>query len=253
MKLGAQSYSVRQFTQTYDDLDTTFAKIKQIGYDVVQVSGIGPISAEQVAELSKKHALPITCTHSSRDRILNDTDALIAEHKIFCCDEIGLGSIRYDDYITLEKARETIEQFKEPVKKIMDAGMTFAYHNHSKEFIDIGGTCFYDLLIEEFPEINFILDTYWVVYAGRDPVDYIKRISGKRIKNIHFKDMETEGQGRICACGNGIIDFKPIYDTCIKEGIPYAQVEEDNAQEAYGDAFEQMAISYKNLKPLFTK
>lgn len=78
MKLGAQLYSLRQFTQTYEDLDTTFAKIKQIGYDVVQVSGIGPISAEQVAELSKKHALPITCTHSSRDRILNDTDALIA-------------------------------------------------------------------------------------------------------------------------------------------------------------------------------
>lgn len=253
MKLGAQLFSVRQFTQNYDDLSSTLGKLKKIGYDAIQVSAIGPIPADQIAELSKKYSLPVTCTHSPLPRILNETEALIEEHKKYGCYQIGIGWIDPKTYDTVEKARDIIKMLKEPVKKIMDAGLTLAYHNHAAEFDDIGGTCFLDLLIDEFPEMHFILDTYWATYAGRDPIEYIKRIGGARMENIHFKDMETEGKGRICACGNGILDFAKIYDVAKSVGVQNVLVEEDNAQDDYGDAFEQMAISYKNLKSLFNK
>ena len=39
MKLGAQLFSVRSFLKTEEDLKETFAKIKSIGYENVQLSG----------------------------------------------------------------------------------------------------------------------------------------------------------------------------------------------------------------------
>ncbi len=254
MKLGAQLYSVRQFTQNYEDLSLTFDKLKKIGYECVQLSGIGAeVTPTQIAELSKKYCLPIHSTHSPVKRIVEDTDALITEHKLYGCTEIGIGKIALKEFDTLDKARAVFDMLREPAKKIADAGLSLAYHNHADEFTDIGGACYLDLAIEEFKELHFILDTYWVVYAGKDPIEYIKRISGARMENLHFKDMATEGKGKICACGNGILDFASIYDVAKTAGVKNIYVEQDNAQEEYGDAFEQMQISYNNLKSLFGK
>ena len=130
MKLGAQLYSVRQFTQNYEDLRATFDKLKKIGYDVVQVSAIGPIPAEQVVKVSKEYNLPITCTHSPIARILDDTDKLIEEHKIMGCSQIGIGWMDPKEFDTIEKAKAVIEKLRIPAKKINDAGLTLAYHNH---------------------------------------------------------------------------------------------------------------------------
>ena len=253
MKLGAQLFSVRQFTQNYEDLCSTFKKLKNIGYDSVQVSAIGPIPAEKIAEASEKYSLPVTCTHTPPARIFGETDKVIEEHKMFGCNQIGIGWIDPKEYETVEKAKTLIEKLSVPAKKIKAAGLSLAYHNHAAEFNDIGGTCFLDLMIDTLPEMHFILDTYWTVYADKDPIDYINKIGGKRMENMHFKDMETAGKGRICACGNGILDFARIYDAAEKAGVKNVMVEQDNAQDEFGDAFKQMTISYENLKSLFNK
>ena len=254
MKLGVQLYSVRQFAQNYEDLSLTFDKLKKMGYDCVQLSCIGAeITPLQIAELSKAYSLPVPTTHSPVKRIVEDTDALIAEHKLYGATEIGIGKIAFKEFETIDKARAVFDMLKEPAKKISDAGLSLAYHNHADEFNDIGGVCFLDLAIEEFKELHFILDTYWTVYAGHDPIEYVKRIGGARMENLHFKDMATEGKGKICACGNGILDFASIYDAAKTAGVKNVYVEQDNAQEEYGDAFEQMQISYDHLKSLFGK
>ena len=93
MKLGAQLFSLRNFIKTPEDIRTTFEKIKAMGFENVQFSGGGPIDALELKAISEETGLPIVCTHSSFDRILGDTDALIEEHKIFGCPVIGLGSM----------------------------------------------------------------------------------------------------------------------------------------------------------------
>ena len=112
------------------------------------------------------------------------------------------------------------------------------------------GKIIYDILIDELPELDFIVDTYWVKYAGCDVLDYIKKIGASRIKNVHLKDMKTEPQGEICPCGEGITDFAPIIRLCDEMGIENALVEQDNAPDS-GDSIAQMKISYENLKQLF--
>ena len=248
MKLGAQFYSIRDNTTTPEDLRKTFKAIKEIGYEISQMSAICAIDPELLRSYSEEFALPITCTHSPFDRIVNDTEKLIEEHKIYGCPTIGLGAMpnEYRD----GGVYDFIEIIREPLKRIKAAGLDFAYHNHAFEFESVNGKLVYDILIDELPELSFIVDTYWVKYAGYDYLEYIKRLGPSRIKNVHFKDMKTEPKGDICPCGDGVIDFKPVIELCDALGIENALVEQDNAPDS-GDSIGQMAISYNNIKELF--
>ncbi len=91
MRLGAQLFTLRDYTQTAQDLDRSLEQVARMGYQTVQVSAIGPIPAQQVREICDKHGLRVVLTHWNPDRILNDTEAVIEEHEILGCDYIGLG------------------------------------------------------------------------------------------------------------------------------------------------------------------
>lgn len=248
MKLGAQFYSIRDNTTTPEDLKKAFAKIKDIGYEIVQMSAICEIDPYLLKSYSDEYALPITCTHSPYDRIVNDTERLIEEHKIYGCPTIGLGYMPVEFHG--ENVHSFIEALKEPIKRIRAAGLNFAYHNHAFEFEKVGDKLIYDILIDELPELDFIIDTYWVKYAGYDVIEYIKKIGADRIKNVHLKDMKSEPKGDICPCGEGITEFAPIIALCDELGIVNALVEQDNAPDS-GDSIADMKISYENLKHMF--
>ena len=247
MKPGAQFFSIRDNTQSAEGLKRSFAEMKKIGYEVVQLSAIGPIEAEIIKSYVDEYSLPVTCTHQSFDNIVNNTEKTIKDHQIYGCPVIGLGSMPNEYRGSIEGAREFLKAISEPMKKIEASGLKFAYHNHAFEFERVN---VYDLFIEEAPSLNFILDTYWIKFAGYDHLDYIKKIGVERMTNVHFKDMLTEPKGDICPCGVGVIDFKPVVELCVSLGIPYALVEQDNAPSS-GDSFGQMKISHDNLRPLF--
>lgn len=250
MKLGAQFYSIRDKAKTPEGIRNSFKAMKDIGYEITQMSGIGEIAPEELRDISLEYNLPITCTHINPAYLRENTEKYINEHKIYGCPVIGIGGMPTEYRGTLEGTRAFIKEFSEIAKKINDAGLAFAYHNHAFEFEDLGGVIAYDVLIEEFENLTFILDTYWVKYGGYDYLDYIKSLGNKRIQNVHFKDMKTEPKGEICPCGVGVIDFAPVVKLCNELSIPNALVEQDNAP-TLGDSFEQMGISYANLAHLF--
>lgn len=250
MKLGAQFYSIRTKTTTPEDLKASFKAMKEIGYEVAQMSAICKMDPYELKSYAEEFDLPIVCTHSPFDRIVNDTDALIKEHQIYGCPVIGLGAMGNEYRGSREALDKFISIISEPIKKIKDAGLKFSYHNHSFEFQMTDGILPYDYLIEKCPDMNFILDTYWVKHGGYSYLDYIAKLGSERISNMHFKDMKEDPKGPICPCGEGTIDFKPVIELCDKLGIDTALVEQDNAPD-FGDPWDQMAISYKNLKPLF--
>ncbi len=194
MKIGAQLYTVRLYTQTVSDFACTVKKIADMGYSYVQLSAVGSAVTPQAArEICDEAGLGIVLTHSDVNRILNDTDRLIEEHNILGCDHIGLGAMP-DKYRTPEWIRYFVEDFKEPAKKIAAAGKRFMYHNHNFEFqkISIPGyekpVRIIDYLMEGFApeELGFTLDTYWVPTAGGDVCGWIAKRTG-RIPCVHLK------------------------------------------------------------------
>ncbi len=250
MKLGAQLYSVRKYTQNEEDYEFTFKTIKEMGYENVQVSGGFAIDPYKLRDLSLKYDLPIVCTHCSFDRIVNDTEALIEEHKIYGCPVIGIGSMPKEYRGSAEGLENFFKIMEEPVKKIVDAGLGFSYHNHDFEFKPLeNGRLPFDIMLERCPDWKFLIDTYWVEFAGYSAIDYIAKIGTKRLTNVHFKDKADNEKRSICACGQGTLDFKAIFDQCEKLGVVNVLVEQDNAADL-GDPMDQMKLSFDHLRPI---
>lgn len=249
MVLGTQMYTVRAYTQTVKDFDFTLGEIAKIGYKTVQLSAIGKDITPKIAkELCDKHGLSIVLTHSDVNRILCDTENLIEDHKQMNCRYIGIGSMP-DKYRNPEWISHFAEDFKEPAKKIKEAGMLLMYHNHSFEFEKVNGRYLLEYLVDSFTpdELGFTLDTYWLQAAGNDVCHWIKKLSD-RIPCVHLKDMAIEKREVVMApVMEGNMNFAEIINTLKETNCEYALVEQDVCQES---PFICLKKSYDNLKTL---
>ena len=150
MKIGCQLYTLRDYIQNYDDCEETFKFLNSIGIKDVQISAIGPIPAYKVAYLLQKYDLSVCVTHISFDRMINELDTVMAEHKLYKCDTIGIGMMpdrfRQDEKSVLEFIKDS----SQIAHKLAENGFRFAYHNHSFEFFKLSdGKTIYDHLIDE--------------------------------------------------------------------------------------------------------
>ncbi|MBQ4071613.1 MAG: TIM barrel protein [Clostridia bacterium] len=253
MKINAQLYSLRTVCDTPENTRNTFHRLRDIGYEGVQLSGICPLEADYLAEISREYSLPVGCTHRPFDEIITNTARSIDYHKAIGCDTIGLGAMPLEYQKSYEGIKAFKEKLTEPIKMIRDAGLRFAYHNHAFEFESVDGVMIYDFLINEMTDMDFIHDVYWSTYAGADPVKYIRLFAESgRMKHIHFKDMKELPKGPICACGDGAIDFALLASCCKEVGINEIYVEQDNAPD-FPNPIEQMERSYKHLNPIIRK
>ncbi len=258
MRIGAQFYTVKDFTKDLKSFDETLKKVADIGFKTVQISGTCDFNAAWLRDKLKEYGLKCVLTHTAPDKLINATEYVIEDHRTFGCDHIGLGAMPYlwNSEVSMEKV---VSDFKEtfiPVaEKIRDAGMHFMYHNHDLEFTKTpdGKRTYYDVLIDEIDPslMGFTVDTYWVQAGGEDPADMIRRLKG-RCSKVHFKDYKILRGGdpalRLAACGDGNLNFEKIAEACEYAGVEDILIEQDNC---YGeDPFECLERSYKYLKSL---
>jgi sugar phosphate isomerase/epimerase len=246
MKIGAQLYTVREFTQNPSDFTATIKKIADIGYQYVQISGIGAIPAQTVADTCKANGLEIVITHTPPARIKDDTDNVIAEHRIMGAKYIGIGMMPAEYERNTAGVKRFIADFTPAAEQIARAGMTFMYHNHAFEFEKYDGKRMIEHLIEDFKQCSFTLDTYWVQAAGGDPAAWIRRLKGS-VPVIHIKDMSyVQDQQRMSEIGEGNLNWLEIFAACKDAGVEHALVEQDDCYGA--DPFECLKKSFENIK-----
>ncbi|MDR3121622.1 MAG: sugar phosphate isomerase/epimerase [Clostridiales bacterium] len=251
MVLGAQLYNLRQFTQSERDLELSLQKVAQIGYRTVQISGIGGgIPAERVRALCDRYALQITLTHTSPDRILNETEAVIREHDVMGCDYIGIG-IMPDRYRCDAWLDRFPTDFLPAARRIAAAGKLLMYHNHEFEFSKINGRRVIEYLAESFApdEMGFTLDTYWVQAGGGDVCAWISALAG-RIPCVHLKDMDVLPDRTVVMAPimEGNMNFPAILKALeAAGGVKYLLIEQDFCLES---PFVCLEKSYRNLAAL---
>lgn len=246
MQIGMQMFTLKEFMQTERDMEYTLAKMAEIGYKIVQISGIGPIDPKKLRAICDKNDLKIVLTHNPAERFLDDIDQLIEDNNILGCDYIGLGSMaqKYRKFGFTEKF---VEDFKAPAAKIKEAGKLFMYHNHAFEFEKFNGKCMMDVLVDGFgkDEMGFTLDTYWVQEGGADVIDWLNKLQG-RMPCVHLKDMGIhEGQKVMMPIYEGNINFDKVRATLEAHGdVKYALIEQDRCLTS---PFDCAQVSYTNL------
>lgn len=250
--VGLNLYSIRNLIATEEDFLATAHKLREMGYDYMQFSGAeyDPARIKRVIEAS---GLPVYLTHMPIDRILNDTDALMAEHESFGCRNIGLGAMPRAVLVDEEKFKETVAALDAVAAKMAEKGFAFFYHHHHFEFMKRNGETLFDYIVKNAPHVNFTVDTYWLQYAGVDILATLDKLKG-RIGCTHLKDyaieyVETEDKKEFkpifAPVGNGNIDFAPVIAKMRENGAKYYFVEQDNASKLPDPLFEvEQSVRY---------
>lgn len=244
MRIGAQLFTVRDLCKDLDSFADTLAKIAEIGYEYVQVSGTCAYEPQWLKEQLGKNGLKCVLTHIPADRLTSDPLAVAKDHDVFCCDRVGLGwnAFNLDDGDTPEAF---VEKYLPVAKGLKEGGKLFMYHNHDQEFKKWNGKLVLDHLAEAFPAdlMGFTLDTFWITAGGGNPAQWVEKLSG-RVPVIHLKDF-SYGR-KMAVIGEGNINFDRVFEVAEKAGVEYMLVEQDDCNGE--NPLDCLARSYNYLK-----
>mgnify|MGYP000763420741 CR=1 FL=1 len=59
MRVAAQLYTIRDYTNTDDEVRRSFARIREIGYDAVQISGLKAYRPANIAKALEENGLTV--------------------------------------------------------------------------------------------------------------------------------------------------------------------------------------------------
>ena len=245
-KIAAQLYTLRDFTKTPEDIANTLKKVREIGYEAVQLSALGPIDVRELKKILDGEGLTACATHTDYFRIRDEMQSVIEEHKILECKFVIVPSLPDEYRKDIEGYKRFAREVSQVVEKLKKEGLISGYHNHSFELEKFDGKTALEILFEESSEVfTSEIDTYWIQHGGGDPAEWIRRMKG-RIPLVHFKDMGMlDGNQVMAEVGEGNLNWKAILGACKSSGVLWYIVEQDICQR---DPFESLAISINNLK-----
>lgn len=136
--VAAQLYTLREFLKTPDQIAAGLKKVRQLGYEAVQVSGLGPIEPARLKEAAGAAGVRIIATHTGFNHIRQQPEAVIAEHQLWGCRHVAIGGLPAE-YRSEEGYHRFAREASEAAKPLVAAGLTFSYHNHSFELERFGG------------------------------------------------------------------------------------------------------------------
>ena len=193
LPVAVQVYSVRDDAEK--NLADTFRKIKEMGYDGVELAGLYGYAPEYIKGLCDALELIPISAHIPLQEMLEDPHATFAAYA-----KIGI-KFAAVPYVT-EERRPGAEKFEETIADIArigavakEYGIQLLYHNHDFEFVKVNGEYGLDVLYKEVsPEyLQTELDTCWVNIGGEVPADYIMKYAG-RAPVVHLKDFYLSGK-----------------------------------------------------------
>ena len=244
LPIALQLYSIKDETQK--NFELALRKVAQIGYDGVEFAGYGGLSSLSLKKLLDELKLKVCGSHVSLDELTNNIDNVIEYNLQIGNPYIICPYATYNDKADYERMAETLNGL---ALKCSESGIMFGYHNHGHEFQKFNGEYGLDIIYKGTNSklVKAEIDTYWVKYAGLDPVEYMKKYAG-RCDLIHIKDMEiVDGEKRSTEVGNGIMDIKSIIIESENQGAKWFIVEQEFFNKP---TLESVEIGYKNLKKL---
>lgn len=206
-------------------------------------SGYFGYSAEEVRDIFKKHEMRVPSAHTDYDTLQRNMAGLAKASSVLGFEYVVLPSIPEEKRKTLDDYKRVADDFNKIGAEAKKNNLKFAYHNHGYGFKEMEGKIPVDMLIDmtDPQTVFFEMDIYWTVAGGADPVDYLKKYSG-RYRLMHVKDMKEKktfsGDGGTSAqwielfpymttAGSGVLDLKKIIQQAQASGVRHFFVEQD--------------------------
>ena len=240
-QVAAITSSVGRFCKDEEGLADSLKKIRDIGYPAVQISGIGPIEDQKVADLCGELGLTICATHEKNMRFVEEPEAIVRRVQTLGCSIAGYPYPHPGGFESMDDVRSVIDALARAGKVLHEAGVTAVYHNHDVEFLKFDGKLVLDMIYDQVDPryLQGEPDTFWIQAGGGDPVAWCEKLKG-RLPVLHMKDFGTRGKREIeiKAIGEGNLDWPRIVRAAEDAGCEWFVVEHD------GGTFEDLATSF---------
>lgn len=253
-KISVQMYTLRDHTQTKDDLSSTLKRLADMGFKNVQYSLQNFLTADEAKELLSNYGLkndsPYCADLYNFDA---DKDNLMHQLTVFDTPYLRISSVPRSENNT-----DGILRFASEVnrigKELAYDGINLLYHFHSFEFYKENSKTMIELLLENTnPEYMQIMpDIFWIADGGVAPTDFLSAYAD-RFDFIHIKDYaiskinpETNRcTNEFAAVGDGNLNIPSILNITEENDTKMYIIEQD---ETYGrDAFDEVKRSFDYL------
>lgn len=228
-KMGLQLYSVRKLAKR--DFIGTFAKIAQMGYQVVAFAGYHGQDYRVLRQALEANGLEAVASFIAVNWE-NPSDRLKELKKEFeYASQLGMQyvvvpSAPWPDQPKLEDVQYVTSVLRQVGEQARQAGLTLGFHPHETEYRIFGGVRILDHLLNQLPVdlMMLILDVGAIHLAGCKTEEELKRYAG-RVPFLHMKDYKEGRKDTII--GQGVIDFAPVLPAIEEAGMPYVIVEQE--------------------------
>ena len=249
-QIAAQLYTLRDYLKTPGGVDRSFARLREIGFEAVQVSGVAAEPAV-VKKYADANGLVICATHEGGDVILGTPEKAIEKLDLYGCRHTAYPCPFEYQVVDYATTVEFAQALNAAALKFASAGKTLSYHNHNLEFRKVDGHRIIDLIYDHAPDLKIEIDTYWVQMGGCDPVEYVSRYPGRQ-PIFHLKDFGVvyPRTSIMVPVGSGNLNWNRIIPAAEASGVEWFIIEQDTCQK---DEFESLKDSFDYLVKNFVK
>ena len=271
LPVGIQVYGLRDLLEnTPQKFPEVMRKIKEMGYDGVELAGLYGCTPEYIRDTLKEIDLIPLSAHVPLVEMIADAEKVAMEYETIGVNYIVVPYLPEEYRHNTPGYEKVLEEMKR-IGTIMKAhGLKLLYHNHDFEFVVLeDGTFGLDDIYSKIPAELLMVepDLCWIKVAGQDPVEYISKY-GARCEVIHLKDfikegnpknlykligieseeLEETGMFKFCPVGFGQQIWEPILKTSVDIGAKWVVVEQDEHYDL--DCLEAARRSREYLKIL---
>ncbi len=266
LPVAVQLYSVREDMEA--DYKATLKKIKDMGYNGVELAGLYGQKASDLRQAITELDLVPVSAHVPYAELLNNLDTVIADYKEIGVSYIAIPSLSETDRPGGENFDNTMEEIRKIGAKLNENGITLLYHNHDFEFCKMpNGEYGLDYLYSNVSAdlLKTEIDTCWVNVAKENPSEYVLSYKG-RAPVVHLKDFVLEGEAAnmyeligaedekqeqkgkfmFMPVGSGCQDFPSILKASIEAGAKWVVVEQDRSEDIPAIEAVEKSIKYLN-------
>ncbi|MBP5231778.1 MAG: sugar phosphate isomerase/epimerase [Planctomycetes bacterium] len=246
-QVAAQLYTLRDHLKTPEDMKKTLKRVHEIGFQAVQLSGLGPIAEEEIAAICKDNDLVICATHEPGKDICEDTQKVIKRLQKLNCKYTAYPypHVPLDSYENVKKLAAMLD---EAGKKMRDAGQVLTYHNHAIEFMRHDGKIGLDIIYDSTnPEyLQAEIDTFWIQTGGQNPARWCAKMKN-RLPLLHMKGYKVkEGNGGTMGeIGNDNLNWPEIIAAAEQASSPEWFIIEQDASWINDDPFAALKLSFE--------
>ncbi|NLF86727.1 MAG: hypothetical protein GX571_11550, partial [Lentisphaerae bacterium] len=125
--IAAQLYTLRDFMKTPDEMAKTLARVRQIGYDAAQISGVGPITPAELRRLMLEAGVEPVAAHVGLDAFRADVGKVAADCQAWGVSYVAIPGFSRKGLDTLADWKRLFKEFEGFARILRKAGITLQY------------------------------------------------------------------------------------------------------------------------------